>query len=258
MFKMSKKTAIENAVKIIEHTAKDGDVINVVGHAKFWDIPMKIGFAAIKKAQYELFEEPEKYGDYCPNDDSHSMMFFRKKLLEKSSYKNVTTFSVEPPKAKFIPTEKYAMKDITIWRYTKKKFSKSDVEILLKAAEHIIGTKYDFGQLLDIAINQILGYPFDDKIKWFDFGNKQKVCSVGVATIFEKFRNETKSIDRLFSKLNFRKWSGSMIKKFYSNGGRWDIEQTYPANFSNSATHFNTEFKLVLRMRKGKVLFPVL
>jgi hypothetical protein len=122
----------------------------------------------------------------------------------------------------------------------------------------MLGTKYDYGQLLNIAMNVLLGYEFEEKTKVFDFGAKRKVCSVGIAAIFQKWRKalETQGtiVPRLFGKLNEGAWDKDFINRFKQKN-RWDIENTFPAQFGLSQSHFGGEFKLVLKMNKGKIKF---
>lgn len=231
---MDKKILI--ASEIIRKYAKDGDVVNINGHPSWYEFWLKIAYNSIRKAQRSVF------GKYSEWQDTHTMIYF-----------DTGTFSVEPPKAKYIPISDYAIKDISLWRYTKHPITQLDSELMKAYASVILGTNYDYGQLLNILINQLLGYPFDEKVKWFDFGGKQKVCSVGFGAIYNKW-TKGKNYARLFNKLNEKYWSKSFYKDFYDNGGNWNIENYYPANVSNPK-HFDNEFELILRMRDGEILY---
>lgn len=254
---------LNEAVALIEKYSKEGDIINIDGCSS--NPASEIAYWSIRKAQKELFGKQNKWRD------THTMVKFNnssivkyistnekvKKILGNNEKPWHKTFSVEPPKTTLITTESFAMDKISIYRYTKKQITQDDIKILLEATIPILLTKYDVGQLIDIAINQILGYPYDEKIYWFDFGTKYKVCSVGAGAIYQKWRKilEAKGtiIPRLFSKLNPNRWSQDFIQKFKDNGGRWNIENYYPALFSNSDM-FDNEFKLIVSMNKGKII----
>ncbi|MBI5059559.1 hypothetical protein HZB60_07265 [candidate division KSB1 bacterium] len=55
-----------------------------------------------------------------------------------------------------------------------------------QAVRAIDGTDYDYGQLVDIMLRQVLGFPFLKKLSIFDLGRRQKVCSVACHTILLK------------------------------------------------------------------------
>jgi hypothetical protein len=106
---------------------------------------------------------------------------------------------------------------------------------MFKAANKLIGKIYDIGQLLDIAINHILGYTVRRKYKIFDFGKRCKICSVGVRSIYEFLlqyiqKNENKNLQKLFT----------------CGNKSVDVEITTPAHFANSVRYEN-EFVLVAK-----------
>ena len=269
------------AAKIIEQYSKDGDTINIANHPAFYKFHIVIACWAIKKAQRKVFKNVKrKIGELIidPNKDTHSMIKFSKGSINKYILNDNSVkvgdkykvnkifkkeiwskdFSVEPPVATYIPTEEYALDDITVYRPRKRILSESDIKKMLHATLPIIDTKYDYGQLVNILVNQILGYPYDEKVKWFDLGSKRKVCSVGVAVVYQKLRKVLESegiiIERLFSKLNKANWKDDFIKEF-NELGRWNVENTYPAMFGITDTHFDNEFELILKMNKGKIQY---
>jgi len=229
-------------IKTLKKILRPGDVINISGHPKFYEFWLHIAYHYIRKTQKEVFGEKSRW------TDTHTMMWF-----------DGSAFSVEPPRAKMVPIEDFAFKEISIYRYTKCKFTAADIEIMWEGAKRILDTEYDFGQLLNILINTIAGYPFYEKYKFFDFGAKYKVCSVGVAAIYTYWRHKMeqkgKKIPRLFSKLNPNAWNKEFIKKFKQHGNRWDVENTFPANFANTQTHFDKEFVNILFADKGEILY---
>jgi len=264
------------AIESISKYAKDGDVINFNGHTAWYNLPIKIGFWGIRTAQTELFGKVSRTLTngiiISPFMDTHSTIYFQNKNIRKhigenekvkkilSKEKWGKTFSVEPPVCTFIPVEDYALKEISIYRYTKKKIDDKDIKIMIEGTLPILLTEYDYGQLGQIAINQIAGYPYEQKWDFLDFGSDKKVCSVGVASVYTYWRHQLEKsgikIPRIFSKLNEKMWDRDFVKKFYEEGkGKWSVEQTYPANFSYSSTYFDNEFELILYMNNGKILY---
>jgi hypothetical protein len=123
------------------------------------------------------------------------------------------------------------------------------------AAFEMVGKEYDMGQLLDIALRQILNYGQDRPLSVFDFGKKKKVCSVGVRVCFEKLyqdkikptlhgRPDTKW---LFPRLNPEKWPQDKVERYRGT----NVEATAPAHFANS-NYFQNEFEPVARFKEGK------
>ena len=219
------KKSVENILKVI----KPGDVVNTDG--KGGGLFLRIGYWGIRAHQKALF----KNGNWR---DTHTTLYFDEH----------DTFSVEPPRATYLPLKCYCLDNISIYRYTKRNFNKKDILIMEKACDELYGTFYDFGQLLDVAINQILGYDHAIKFNIFDFGKGQKICSVGIRNAYEKLRKTVEpEMERLFNKLNPEKWTVSQIEKFE----RTNVEATSPAHFANS-NYFNDEFKLIARFNMGK------
>jgi len=272
-------------LEYIEKICKDGDVINISNHSPFWKLHVRIACWGIRKAQRNLFENADQKYMYNgkevtikPNEDTHSMIKFSRKtivshimndsslneaykqkvskILDKNPWSK--TFSVEPPRATFIPVDDYAMDDISIYRHTKKDITDDDIKKMLHGTLPIIDTKYDYGQLINILANQVLGYEFDEKIKMFDFGAGRKVCSVGVAAVYQYWRKQLENIgiekQRLFSKLNESNWDKDFITR-YNKKKRWDVENTYPCMFGVTKSHFDGEFELIAKLYKGKIQY---
>ncbi len=220
---------IKKSVKNILEVIKPGDVVNTDG--KGGGLFLKIGYWGIRAHQKTLF----KNGNWR---DTHVTLYFNEH----------DTFSVEPPRATYLPLKSYCLDNISIYRYTKRNFNKSDILIMEKACDELYGTFYDFGQLLDAVINRVLGYVHVIEYKIFDFGKDQKVCSVGIRMAYEKLRKAVEpAMERLFNKLNPEKWTVSQIEKFE----RTDVEATSPAHFANS-NYYNDEFKLIARFNMGE------
>jgi hypothetical protein len=258
---------LQETVDCIRSTAREGDVINLdPAHPSFID---GIGAAGIRFAQKKLFGEASNWRD------SHSMIYFKnatikecigrhkkvEEILGKNELPFKEVFSVAPPKASFIPIEEFALDTVSVYRYAIRPLTPADIKIMLESTIDLLLTPYNYGMLLDIAIGEMHGYPFEQKTKIFDFGKKKKVCSVGVASVYQKWRKILKKQDpaevlpRLFSKLNPEKWPDSkIVKEFRKDGHGWNVESTYPAQFANT-DFFNNEFGLVLRIEQGRVVF---
>lgn len=235
--KDKKQKACSHILKVI----KPGDVVNQITSYKPYQILMATGIKAIRKYQRHLF------GNEANWKHDHCMLFFDKKF----------TLSLEPPKTIKKPLEKYCLNDISIYRLQKKTLGKSDIDLMRKGAEELVGTVYDVGQLLDIAINGLLGYEHSFKIKIFDFGKKRKVCSVGVRSVFEylyqKKNKNTKNEKEtwLFNTIDPQKWPKNIVKKYQGT----DIDATTPAHFANY-DYFDNEFKLIARFKNGIQIYP--
>jgi hypothetical protein len=217
-----------------------GDVINQIGHPKWYQFWLHITYAAIRWHQKRLFERAN--GFWQPPiryQDTHTMMYFDEER----------TFSVELPKATFVPLEEWCQSDFSVYRLNYHDLSTADIEVMEYQAHKMFGEAYDIGQLLDIAINGILGYDHLRKLSLFDYGAKNKVCSVGVRVLFEKLNQERKisSGKWLFHSLKTHVWSPKQRKEYTGT----DVEATTPAHFANSY-YFGDEFGLVARFKNGK------
>lgn len=282
----SKLYKILKANELLDRYTNEGDVINDDGKVSWYNIPMQIAYFGIRKAQRSLFRDVWKYhgirasDSFNPTRDTHSVIKFRNSTIREHMKKNTVfalkvdkiiqedpwskIFSVEPPRATLVNNANYSLKNIKVYRYTKKKITSKDVSIMLDGLVPILGTKYDFGQLVAILTTQIAGYPFvnDKKFDFLDLGAKRKVCSVSVASVYTYWRHilEKKGtkLPRLFSKLNDGFWDQKFINEFEKVGNKWPVERTYPANFSVTNSHFDNEFELVLHMKGGKILYKQL
>jgi len=231
------KEACEEILKII----RPGDVVNQVNRCKWWEFWLAIGFWGIRNYQKRLFGRNSNW------KDDHCMIFFNKE----------NTFSVELPKAVMKPLTNYCLTDISIYRIRNMDLKEEHINVMRKAADKMVGTDYDIGQLLDIAINGLIGYEHQFRVRIFDFGKKKKVCSVGVRASFEylykeKLRGSDPKRRRwLFNELNPEKWPKEKIKNYKGT----DIEATTPAHFANS-DYFSHEFELIARFKDGVRIYP--
>lgn len=227
--------AYEEILKVI----KPGDVVNQTGHARWYEIWLHFTYWAIRRYQKGLLGKNANW------HDTHTMLFFDE----------WDTFSVELPRAKVKPLHEYCLSDMAIYRLKLIELSSENIDCMMDAADRMIGTEYDIGQLFDIALRGILGYDQDRPLSVFDFGRKRKVCSVGVRVCFEHVYQkmikasipDAPAGKWLFRSLNPDKWPPSEIDKYKGT----DVEATAPAHFANT-DYFQNEFEFVARFIDGK------
>ncbi len=235
--KYNDRKRVDSACKDILKVVKPGDVINQTADLKWYQFWRAIVSKAIQCHQKRLFGKNSNW------KDNHTMMFFDED----------NTFSVELPIATMKPLQGYCLSNLSIYRLRLVSLTSDHIDTMKKAAKDMVGTGYDIGQLLDIAVNQILGYENQRRLTIFDFGRKKKVCSVGVRVVFEYlYQKRVRPADFqsgkwLFDKLNPSKWLKKKVDQF--NGT--DVEATSPAHFANS-DYFSNEFELIARFQGGK------
>jgi hypothetical protein len=177
-------TACEAILKVI----KPGDIVNQVGERKWWQFWLAVTYAAIRWHQKKLFGKDSNW------EDTHTMLYLDKK----------NTFSVEMPKAIMKPLHTYCLSNLSIYRLRLTELTPDFIKTLKAAVKKMKGEDYDIGQLLDIAINGLLGYDHQRLLSIFDFGRKKKVCSVGVRVAFEYlYKKRIKTADSLPDKWFF-------------------------------------------------------
>jgi hypothetical protein len=125
---------------------------------------------------------------------------------------------------------------------------------MMQAADEMMGTYYDIGQLLDIGLRGLLNFNQSRSLRVFDFGTNLKVCSVGLRICFE-YLYQKKILPRLqnppkgkwlFRELKPGKWPQAMYEDYDGT----DVEATTPAHFANSG-FFRDEFTLIARFKDG-------
>lgn len=239
------KKLVKQACHDILEVIRPGDVVNQINQAKWYEFWFNVGFWGIQAYQKSLFGKKSNWYD------THTMLYFDE----------WATFSVEPPKALVKPLQDYCLSYMSIYRLNidvlpeVSAFPDEYIKIMMDAADEMIGKQYDIGQLLDIAIREILGYDQSRPLKFFDFGKKLKVCSVGARVCYEYLYQKAIKPNLaeplqgkwLFRALKEGKWSESRYKNY--NGT--DVEATAPGHFANS-DYFRDEFKLVARFNNGK------
>lgn len=203
-------TSAQRLFESLRQTLRPGDVINTGPNR------------AVKWYQNILswgIQTHQKKMGYPVWHDTHTVLYF--------DYSHI--FSVTYPKTEWetvmqlvdrAPMEK---KIITVWR---PRFELPDIYMrwVCESATHMIGTRYDVGQLLDIALNQLLRY---DVASWktvFDYGAWLKVCSVGVRACFDAGRKA----------YEVNGWKPPFDVLFTYQGSKLHVERTPPAAFANS------------------------
>lgn len=230
---------IRKACEAILRVIRPGDVINQYGDFQWWQVWLVIGSRAIQWYQRWLF------GRHSEWRDDHTMLYFDDKNI----------LSVELPVSSMKPLSACCLTNISIYRLSGITLAPSHIETMREASEKLLYRKYDIGQLLDIAVNGLLGYVHERRLKFFDLGKKRKVCSVGVRVVFEYLHNrKLKSAQSrpgkwLFYSLNPDKWPPAFVKHYRGT----DVEATSPAHFANS-DYFRREFRLIARFEKGEML----
>lgn len=153
-------------------------------------------------------------------------------LVSVASLVTGQIFSCTFPHTKWETWEEVSKRDWDCYRPIFMLLTQADLDLMKIAAEKMLGTHYDVGQLLDIALNKILGYGVGSWHTFFDFGAKMKVCSVAARTIFEALRHWTRT-----------ELPSTSVKKIYDElfpklFGGVNVERTAPAHFANSPQEF--------------------
>lgn len=110
-------------------------------------------------------------------------------------------------------------------------FSKTSIGLMRRAAWDLYGRHYDVGQLFNHIVQRLFGISRTVWKRFTDTGKMNKVCSAGVAYIYEKAK---RSSEAAFGQ---RPWE----RPFRKNGKFIHIEATMPADYANAE-----EFMLVL------------
>jgi len=184
-----------------------GMVINSSPNSVTWyDLPTH----AIRAYQFLRWHKNYK--------DTHSMYYVGTAC---GKFTEPHVFEVTTPKAKFTPLSEILSKNKTfnVYAYADATPTESDLQSMLEVCNEICGTWYDIPELLDFMIQHILGFPPDEWHKWFDWGDENLVCSVGVMTILMKWYEEV------------LKYSGCPRP-----GGKAHVERCDPATFANHPT----------------------
>lgn len=239
-------TKLEQAIENIRPYLLPGDLLNFGPRLNsWWDIKHSIAYRGIINNQRRIFTEKANYTDI------HTALYFSE----------CDIFSVEPPKATLHHLRHFCLEPLSIYRYNKCQLDNSDIQVMWGVVHTIYGTKYDYGQLLDIMINTLLQYSDIRRLSIFDLGKSRKVCSVGVRVVYEYWRKwveqnhsntpKYRDVKKLFSSLNP---NIPFPNPEYAQGfTQVDVEMTSPAHFANSQ-YYGDEFRLIARFNNGEII----
>lgn len=161
----------------VSETLQPGDVINYEARGK--GFIMKFIYRQFRRAQRKKFGKNSRYRDI------HSVLVLASENVRKRIggpwYNKTTVLSVTVPKAIVEPLRiGKRTKKVTVCRLkgAGDGFSDEWLKTMREAAKSLVGTEYDYGQILAIKL-KLQGWP-----KWianfFDMGKKRTVCSGGV------------------------------------------------------------------------------
>jgi len=189
-----------------------GDTINSASNkVAFWDIPTH----AIRLYQFIRLYKNWK--------DTHTVTFVGD---AHGRFNEPTIFECTFPRAKYTPLSEWYKpeeKEYTINRYADAIPNYEGESIMLNVFNAVDGTFYDVGNLIDIVILDILGYPTNDWKAIIDFGKEKMVCSV-VARAAQM------------------KWYNTQLKDIAlcrRPGGELHVERTPPALFPEHDTYLH-------------------
>jgi len=232
---------VNRACQSILEVIQPGDVVTWIGKHAWWQFWSALVHAGIQWQQRNLFGKTSNW------KDTHAMVF-----LDESN-----TFSVELPRATTRHVREYCLANLSIYRLRMIELTSAHVAVMRSAVMDLVGEGYDLGQILDIAINTLLGYDHQRRLKFFDMGRKKKVCSVGVRVVFEYlYQHSIRTVESrpgkwLFHQLNPDRWPAPFVAEYRGT----DVEATAPAHFTNT-DFFSNEFELIARFNGGLRTYP--
>jgi hypothetical protein len=245
----------------IANVLRPGDVINTGWEMKWWDVFRPNSWLG-NIACWRIQEYQEDYfGDRSIHDSTHTRIYLgRDKMLDID---NQCIFEVTVPRSRFVSLRDISLEDIRILRFTPRILTSDDIHVMLDAAQRIVGKKYDYLQLVGFLMHQILDYP-REPFTLFDQGPERKVCSTGVAALFNHLRKVLDehggdTIPRLFDIVDVDVWKDRGVFDNIDqcldpdatpgvDSIRTPIERVTPAHFENSS-YFQNEFWEVVRFK---------
>ena len=254
----------KKAALAIAEYLQPGDVINTGWRWNWWHLlnPKKwLGDIACWRIQ-----EYQKayFGDSSIHDSTHTRIYLGRDKLKDIDDQCI--FEVTTPRSRFVSLRQICHEDIRILRFTPRALASDDIHVMLAAAQRIVGTKYDYGQLLDFLLHNVLDYP-RSPFTLFDQGPERKVCSTGVATLFNRLRQVLDehggdAIPRLFDVVYVDVWKERGVfdnidqcldpdADIGIDRIRTPIERVTPAHFENTV-YFQREFWEVARFKEGR------
>ena len=243
---------------------RPGDVINTGWKMNCWDVfRPKSWLGNIACWRIQEYQE-DYFGDRSIHDSTHTRIYLgRDKRL---NIDDQCIFEVTVPRSRFVSLRDICLEDIRILRFTPRILTSDDIHVMLDAAQRIVGKKYGYLQLVGFLMHQILDYP-REPFTLFDQGPERKVCSTGVATLFNYLRqvlyaHDSIVIPRLFDIVNVNLWK---LRRVYDNIDqcldpnarpgidriRTAMERVTPAHYDNPK-YFQNEFWEVARFKNGE------
>jgi len=202
-------------------TVRLGDVVNFDSSVAWYNFPMKFFYAELHRASRKKFPGSKR------TNDIHSVL-----VLDFKADGTPLVLSVTVPHAVIEPLKvAKRTKKITICRQkgAEKGFPLRWINEMRNASKDILGTGYDYGQILAIKL-RLQGWP-KWIANWFDRDKKRTVCSGGVQYC----------LLRAWKKLNGTSGIAQPLAGVAPSG-------TYPAHFANHSSSFD----IVLEKRKPK------
>lgn len=224
----------------IKDFLKPGDVINVreqnySGMSLFQRIEYAVAIFLIKADQRSVLGNKSEFRDH------HTMQYHDPEHI----------FSEEPPEAKWRTLDSLInpVEVLTVYRH-RIPLADTDIKCMRSIADEIINwhTPYDTALMVNMGLATLAGHPEED----VDNLTKQRphdlVCSVAVATIFERFRVQLHpDWRRLFSVLTDSFWSRGFLRQW---DGVWKLKRVMPALFANT-NYFDNEFYRIGTFKNG-------
>lgn len=190
------------------------DVICSISYAKdhyfkwpLWEhLPIAAAIGSIKRHQHRRYDQSYVYHRraraYC--NLTHAVMYIDPEHV----------FNVTIPRSKFSHIDEILANPdpIVILRHraigpdpcVSAMGLHPDKTILMNTCKPMIGKSYDIPELFTHLIGELLGYdtlPIKVLAKLLGIGKNNMVCSVGVRTVFEKYRQITGAYPRLYNSL---------------------------------------------------------
>ena len=161
-----------------------GDLINTTpGDIGWWppkEIPLRVAYEEIINYQRRSYWNRVNDYIYSVHTRIHT---FQGRFFEVTS--PVGQYGRLYP-GELDPTKLYL-----VCRYRKRTIKKAEErESFYRVFNELEGKPYDYGQLLAILINQVMGWNPIDYLPWFDFSRKRKVCSVAARICWLKWWKE--------------------------------------------------------------------
>jgi hypothetical protein len=242
----------------LKNELKPFDVLVLMENPEWWNIPLWFGLLGIQAYQRDVFGRKSNW------HTGHVELY-----LDPEH-----TLNPVPPKVKWDTLKDLEKRKFLVYRFNNFKFTDEHAKWMIRQFEMpvayetatdglttstIIGSKYDYGQILDIAVSGMLGYP--NKLALHNLDKPELiVCSVGCRLAFEHFRKNNPTANgydpypKLFSTINkelFEDAKENECARFadevledFEKSGHVTVEASTPAHFANSQ-FFGNEFTCV-------------